>query len=75
MFTIATATGKQFDSDYATTVKEPSVGFVCIVGETLENVRSVFFNKEEMPLDIFPQFKTVASIKDLETSIELVLKP
>lgn len=75
MFTITTATGKQFDSDYATTVKEPSVGFVCIVGETVKTVRRVFSNKEELPLDIFPQFKTVAAVNDLETSVELILKP
>lgn len=75
MFTIATATGKKFDSDYATSIKNPLVGFVRIIGEDMETVTNVFKNQEEMPVDVFPQFNAVADIIDEGDGIKLILKP
>lgn len=75
MFIIKTATGKTYNSDYATSLLEPPVGFVRIVGEDLSEVRKVFYDKKELPIDIFPQFSKVAEINDEITGIKLVLKP
>lgn len=75
MFTITTATGKRFDSDYATSSKNPLVGFVRIVGETFETVTEVFEDKNELPLDIYPEFKNVATIIDEDDAIKLILEP
>ena len=75
MFVIKTATGKEFHSDYATSVKEPLVGFVRILGEDMANVMSVFKNKDELPIDIFPQFNVVSDYVDEGDGIKLILKP
>lgn len=74
MFTITTATGKHFNSDYATSIKNPLVGFVRIVGETFETVNNVFEDKKELPLDIFPEFNNVATIIDEGDGVKLVLE-
>lgn len=74
MFTIKTATGKEYQSDYATALNSQGVGFVRIVGEDFNDLQDVFSNGEEMPLDIFPQFDQVAQIVNEGTHTKLILK-
>ena len=75
MITITTATGKELNSDYATSLANPKVAFLRIVGETLETVRSIFYDAAELPVDKFPSFHTVAAITDENTGIKIILKP
>lgn len=75
MFTIKTATGKEFSSVYSTSLANPPVAFLRIVKSDLQTVQEVFSDENELPLDIYPQFHTVDSITDENTAIKIILKP
>ena len=75
MITIKTATGKEFASDYATSLANPPVAFVRVVGSDMETVQEVFSDSAELPINLYPQFHTVDSITDENTAIKLILKP
>jgi len=73
MFKIKTATGKEFESDYAVTI--PGIAFIRIIGKTLEEVRELLSDPSELPLVGYEEFNTVASVMDEHTGIKIVLKP
>ena len=75
MFTITTATGKQFDSDYAVASPYNDGAYVRIINSDMETVERVFSDPSEMPIGMYPQYRTLAGITDEFTGIKLVLKP
>ena len=75
MFTITTATGKQFDSDYAVSSPRNDGAFVRIVNSDSETIEQVFSDPAEMPITMYPQYRTLAGITDEHTGFKLVLKP
>jgi len=75
MFTITTATGKQFDSSYAVANPDNTGAFVTVQGSDFHTVASVFSDPSEMPIDIYPQFHTVTGIVNQNSGVQLVLKP
>ena len=75
MFTITTATGKQFDSDYAVASPYNDGAYVRIINSDMETVERVFSDPSEMPIGMYPQYQTLAGITDESTGIKLVLKP
>ena len=74
MFTITTATGKKFDSDYAVENTNFDLAFVSILGKSRDEVEAVFKNAEELPLDCFPEYKTLGGFLDAGTATKLLLK-
>lgn len=72
MFKIKTATGKEFESDYAVTI--PGIAFIRIVNETLEEVEEILSDKKELPLQGYEDFNSVASIIDERNGIKIILK-
>lgn len=72
MFKIKTATGKEFDSDYAVTI--PGIAFIRIVNKTLEEVEEILSDEKELPLQGYEDFNSVASITDEQTGIKIILK-
>lgn len=75
MFIITTATGKQFDSNYAVSSPNNDGAFVTIVGSDFSTVARTFSDPAEMPLDLFQQYHTVAGITSQISGIQLTLKP
>lgn len=75
MFTITTATGKQFSSDYAVSSPNNDGAFLTIVGSDFPTVARTFSDPSEMPIDIFQQYRTVAGITSQANGIQLTLKP
>ena len=75
MFTITTATGKQFQCDYAVIAPQNDMAFVRVLGLTLEEAMGVFSDLSELPLDIYPQFHHVTGYLDEGDAIKIVLKP
>ena len=73
MFTIKTATGKEFDSDYAVTTPALPIGFMRIVGQKLETVERIFSSPEEFPLQGYPRFHSASNFVDEGTGIKFVL--
>ena len=72
MFKIKTATGKEFESDYAVTI--PGIAFIRIVNKTLEEVEEILSDEKELPLQGYEDFNSVASITDEQTGIKIILK-
>lgn len=75
MFNIKTATGKELKSSYAVSIPNPPLAYIRVKGMDIDTVRKLFHDKAELPLDIFPQFKTVDDIIQENNSIKVVLKP
>lgn len=75
MITITTATGKEFQSDYAIALPNMPVGYIRIIHDNLKYVRSVFADSAELPLKEYPQYTQIAAMVDEATAIKLVLKP
>lgn len=75
MFTIKTATGKEFDSSYAVASPYNDGAYVTIIDSDFQTVARTFSDPAEMPIDIYPQFHTVASIVTQFSGIQLTLKP
>lgn len=73
MFKIKTATGKEFDCDYANSM--PDIAFIRIVGRTLEEIRKIFSDGAELPIVGYEEFKTFVTAFDEQSAIKLVLKP
>lgn len=72
MLKIKTATGKEFESDYAVTI--PGIAFIRIVNKTLEEVGEILSDEKELPLQGYEDFNSVASITDEQTGIKIILK-
>lgn len=75
MITITTATGKEFQSDYAIALPNMPVGYIRIIHDNLKYVRSVFSDSAELPLKEYPQYSQIVTMIDETTAIKLVLKP
>lgn len=75
MFTITTAKGKTFDSDYAVASPDNDGAYVTIINSDFTTVARTFSDPAEMPIDIYPQFHTVSSIVTQFSGIQLTLKP
>ena len=74
MFTITTATGKQFDCDCALAPKTSEFGFVHLLNTNLPTVERIFQNKAELPFDMCPDFTEVVGIDEVNGGIELMIK-
>lgn len=74
MFLITTATGKQFQSDFANAPHSAEFAFVRVVNSNYSTVHSVFSNPEELPIDVCQTFLHVNSINDVGDAIEIILK-
>ena len=75
MITITTATGKEFQSDYAIALPNMPVGYIRIIHDNLKYVRSVFSDNAELPLKEYPQYSQIVTMIDETTALKLVLKP
>ena len=75
MFTITTATGKTFNSDYAVAPPNMPMGFIRIVGQDFETVERIFSDSAEFPIEQYPQFNSASDFIDEGTGIRFVLKP
>lgn len=75
MITITTATGKEFQSDYAIALPNMPVGYIRIIHDNLKYVRSVFEDSAELPLKEYPQYSQIVTMIDETTALKLVLKP
>jgi hypothetical protein len=73
MFTITTATGKQFDSDYAVDNASIGLAFVRIIGKDKKEVEQIFKNPEELPLDCFPQYGKLDGVFNENDGAKLML--
>ena len=73
MFTIKTATGKEFDCDCALAPKESEFGFVHLLNVDISTVERTFQNSAELPFDLCPDFPVVAMIVEKNGGIELTL--
>lgn len=75
MIIIKTATGKEFESDYAVTLPNPRVAFIRILGQNVKKVRKVFSNPAEFPIEGFEEFHTMTGVIEEDTAVKIVLKP
>lgn len=75
MFTITTATGKEFDSTYAVASPNNDGAFVTIANSDFQTVARTFSDPAEMPIDIYPQFHTVSGVVSQVSGVQLTLKP
>jgi len=75
MITITTATGKQFESDYAVKIPNPATAFIRILGHSLGEIEEIFADPSELPLEGFPEFHTFAEAIDENTAVKIILKP
>lgn len=74
MFTLTTATGKQFDSDYAVDNSRLGIAFVRILDQDFETIKGIFKNNEELPFDCLPQYKKVEDIFNEGSAVKIMLK-
>lgn len=72
---VTTATGKQFESDYAVDNPRIGIAFVRILDQDLKTVERLLGNEDELPLDCFPQYKSVDGIFSEQTAVKIMLKP
>jgi len=75
MFTITTAKGKQFDSNYAVASPYNDGAYVTLINSDFLSVAQTFSDPDELPIDIMPQFHTVSAIVSQFSGIQLTLKP
>lgn len=75
MITITTATGKEFQSDYAIALPNMPVGYIRIIHDNLKYVKSVFSDNAELPLKEYPQYSQIVTMVDETDAIKLVLRP
>ena len=75
MFAIKTATGKELKSSYAVSIPNPPLAYIRVKEIDLETARQIFYDKKELPLDMFPQFNTVDDVIDEGRAIKIILKP
>ena len=75
MFTIKTATGKELTGKYAVAIPNPPLAYIRVSGIDVDTARKLLYDEKELPLDIYPQFKTVDSVIDEGSVIKIVLKP
>lgn len=59
---ITTAKGTEFECSAITSIPSPKRLYLHIVNTTIETVRSVFLDPEELPIKNYPAFDTVQSI-------------
>ena len=64
MITITTATGKTFESDYAVALPNMPLGYIRIVHDNLNYVKSVFRDSAELPIVEYQQYSEVISMID-----------
>ena len=74
MFTLTTATGKQFDSDYAVDNSRLGIAFVRILDQDFETIKGIFKNSEELPFDCLPQYKNIEDIFNEGSAVKIMLK-
>ena len=74
MFTIATATGKTFESDYAVDNSRLGIAFVRILNQEVATIKGILKNTEELPFDCLPQYKKVEDIFDDGSAVKIMLK-
>jgi hypothetical protein len=74
VFTIATATGKTFDSDYAVDNSRLKIAFVRILDQDVATIKEILKNTEELPFDCLPQYKKVEDIFDDGSAVKIMLK-
>ena len=72
MFTIKTATGKTFESDFASAAGEYAI--INIINSDMMTVMGVFSNPEELPIVGFEDYMTIANVVNESTGVKLVLK-
>lgn len=75
MFTIKTATGKEFKSTYATRLSNPSFAFIRIVDSDAETVKKVFSNEDELPIEGYEEFRHLVEITEESHAVKLMLEP
>lgn len=75
MFTITTAKGKTFDSNYAVASPDNDGAYVTIINSDFPTVAKTFSDQNELPIDIYPQFHNVTAIVSQFTGVQLTLKP
>lgn len=74
MFTIATSTGKTFESDYAVDNSRLGIAFVRILDQDVATIKGILKNTEELPFDCLPQYKKVEDIFDDGSAVKIMLK-
>lgn len=75
MFTIKTATGIEFDSDYAVITPQRDTAFVRVIGKDRKAVDEMFNKGAGLPLQNYPELYTLAGVIEEGTGIKLILKP
>lgn len=75
MFTIKTATGKEFDSDYATHISSPPLAFIRVIGADKETVSRVFYDPNELPIEGYEEYRHVVEVRQESNSIKITLEP
>lgn len=75
MFTIKTATGKEFQSNYATRIDNPPFAFIRIIDSDEETVDHVFSDENELPIEGFEEFRHLVEITREPNSIKIMLEP
>lgn len=72
MIKIKTATGKEFDSDFAGAAGEYAI--ICIINSDMATVMKVFSNPKELPIVGFETYTEIANVVNEGNIIKLVLK-
>lgn len=75
MFTIRTATGKEFDSDYATHISSPPLAFIRIIGEQKNVIDRIFSDPNELPIEGYEEFRHLVEVRQESNSIKITLEP
>lgn len=75
MFTLTTATGKKFDSDYAATIATPPRLSVSILHSDFTEVAMTFLNPAELPLEGYEGYRTVQGLDQNDRYIMVTLMP
>ena len=74
MFTITTATGKQFESDFAVDSSTTGLAFVRILNQDKKTIENLFKDPAELPFDCFPEHNVLEGIFDEGADTKLMLK-
>ena len=76
MFTIKTATGKEFDSTYVANAPNIPYLYVTIVGAPFEEVVSTLLKRGELPFEGYEGFGQISGFDKLgDNETKLILKP
>lgn len=76
MITLKTATGKEFESDYAVTVPNVPLLYMTIVNTPFEQVVATLLQKEELPFEGYEGYRTISGFDKIDDNrTKVILKP